>query len=274
MTIKEIKSRIKSVKSIKKITKAMQMVSASKLRYITERLEVSNKYISLVNSFYTIKKETTNIDSDNLNKLLVLISADRGLCGSHSTSIIKKYLSLSENDKKNSHLIIVGSKAYDNLKKTHSKSIALNFLGLFKKNFSFFELINVGNKINKLVLSGNYNNIDFIFNKYISSVSNEIDTLSVNLNLELELELDTINTKSGFKNFLNFYLISILFSSLCHSKACEESIRMTSMDNATTSADELIEDLTRLYNMSRQASITTELIEIISGAESLKQGKN
>ena len=272
MTIKEIKSRIKSVKSIKKITKAMQMVSASKLRYITDRLELSKKYITLVNSLYILPEKKYN--AGDLNKLLILISADRGLCGSHSSGIVKRYLALSENLKKNTHLVVIGSKAYDSLKKTNSKSIVINFLGLFKKNFSFFELVNVGNKLNKLLNSSDYRTIDLIYNKYISSVANDIEVISLNTDIELNSDLDSINFNAGIKNFMNFYLISILFSTLCHSKASEESIRMTSMDNATTSADELINDLTRLYNMSRQASITTELIEIISGAESLKQGKN
>lgn len=274
MTIKEIKSRIKSVQSIKKITRAMQMVSASKLRYILERFETSKKYISLVealNSGESVKSET---NSESTRSLLVLVSADRGLCGAHSSGIVKKYNTLPDSIKSNTHLVIVGSKAYDSLKKTSSRNIAIKAVNLFKKSFSFLELVALGNKINKLNTNEDYSSIKFFYNHYISSVNNEIREKEFNFFNGLGIDLDTVNPLQGAHNFFSFYSMSVLYSLLCHSKASEESIRMTSMDNATTSADELLSNLTRVYNMSRQASITTELIEIISGAESLNQGKN
>ena len=270
MTIKELKIRIKGVKSIKKITKAMKMVSASKLRVIQEKLGFATKYYSVINEIIfksNIKLE--NRDS-NLN-IFLLIMADRGLCGSHSVGICKYYLGLNEEIIKKSGLITIGSKSKELLGFEKSKNIRLKFINIFKKGFYFNELINISNKLFKLFLMKKTKSLEIVSNNYISSVKTEIFKYILNIS---NINIKKTNFEKDEKGLVFFFLSSLLYYCVCSSKASEESIRMQSMDNATDSANELLDNLTKLYNMSRQVRITTELIEIVSGAESLKQGKN
>jgi len=270
MTIKELKIRIKGVQSIQKITKAMQMVSASKLRFIMEKLSLANKYFDVVNSMMHNNSILEVKKVDSLKNSFFLITSDKGLCGSHSSSICKYYLNLNKDLINNSGLITVGGKAVELLGSNKRDSINLKFVNVFKKGFSFFELVDISNKLNKLFFLNEFESVSLIYNKFISSVSTSLETSVVNLSVLKEQTNDDIDNNS----LVFFYLTSLVYFAVTNSKASEESTRMQSMDNATSSANDLLDDLTRLYNMSRQVSITTELIEIVSGAESLKQTKN
>jgi len=270
MTIKELKIRIKGVQSIQKITKAMQMVSASKLRFIMEKLALANKYYEVVSSMVSDsgianqKKVESTLDS------FLLVTADKGLCGSHSSSICKYYLNLNTSVTSNAGLIALGGKSVEILGASKKDLISLFFSNVFKKGFSFFELVDVSNKLSKLFTLNGYENLHVVFNKFVSSVSTDLVEENVDLTALKSISNDDVDSSS----LVFFYLTSLLYYTVTNSKASEESTRMQSMDNATSSANDLLDDLTRMYNMSRQVSITTELIEIVSGAESLKQGKN
>lgn len=270
MTTKELKIRIKGVQSIQKITKAMQMVSASKLRFIMEKLALANKYFTVVNTMVSVSSINTKKNVESGLDSFLLITSDRGLCGSHSSSICKYYMNMDKNLLQDSGLVTLGGKSVELLSSEVREKISLKFANIFKKGFSFFELVDASNKLSKLFVLNNYENVNFIFNKFISSVSTDLTIESVDLSSLGSNEGDDVDMKS----LVYFYLSTLLYFTVCNSKASEESTRMQSMDSATSSANDLLDTLTRLYNMSRQVSITTELIEIVSGAESLKQGKN
>ena len=268
-SLDDLKKRIKSVKSTQKITKAMKMVAAAKLRKAQENAEKGRPYSQKMQNI--ILNLTKSIkDTDNAPKLLigsgkdqtylcVVLTADRGLCGGFNSNICK--LAKAEfrkilNQGKDLKIITVGSKGYEQIKREYGKNIINKFS--FKKN-----------EFDKCILF--YNNFKNVITQIpqaqqiIPAEIKESKTQEENsVSYEFEPEEDEILEELLPKN------ISIqVFKAFLENAASEQGSRMTAMDNATRNAGDLVDKLTINYNRSRQASITKELIEIISGAESL-----
>ncbi len=289
-SLDDLKKRIKSVKSTQKITKAMKMVAAAKLRKAQENAEKGRPYSQkMQNIILNLTKSIS--DPQNAPKLLVgtgidkthlcvVLTADRGLCGGFNSNICKLAKSsfkkiLSEG--KNLKIITVGSKGLDQIKREYEKYIVKKFSFKDKKQITFKEAEIIGNEIINLFNKNEFDKCVLFYNNFKNVITqipqaqqivpadkNPIKENEENLSYEFEPEEDEI-----LEDLLPKNISTQVFKAFLENAASEQGSRMTAMDNATRNAGDLVDKLTINYNRSRQASITKELIEIISGAESL-----
>jgi F-type H+-transporting ATPase subunit gamma len=290
-SLDDLKKRIKSVKSTQKITKAMKMVAAAKLRKAQESAEKGRPYSQkLQNIILNLTKSIS--DPQNAPKLLVgtgedkkylcvVLTADRGLCGGFNSNIcklaktnFKKIIS----EGKELKIITVGSKGYDQIRREYGKHVIKKFSFKDKKNITFKEANEVGNEILSLFNQNEFDKCIIFFNNFKNVITQIPQAQQIipahtknikennfeNFSYEFEPEEDEI-----LEDLLPKNISTQVFKALLENAASEQGSRMTAMDNATRNAGDLVDKLTINYNRSRQASITKELIEIISGAESL-----
>jgi len=292
-SLDDLKKRIKSVKSTQKITKAMKMVAAAKLRKAQENAEKGRPYSKkMQNIILNLTKSIS--DPENAPKLLVgtgkdqvhlcvVLTADRGLCGGFNSNIcklaknnFKKLL----NEGKEIKIITVGSKGLDQIKREYGKYVIKKLSFKDKKQISFNEAELVGKEIIELFNKDEFDKCIMFYNNFKNVItqipqaqqiipaekieSNDKDKTEEKLSYEFEPDEDEI-----LEDLLPKNISTQVFKALLENAASEQGSRMTAMDNATRNAGDLVDKLTINYNRSRQASITKELIEIISGAESL-----
>ena len=290
-SLDDLRKRITSVKSTQKITKAMKMVAAAKLRKAQENAEkgrpYSEKMKNIINNLANsiTEKETapkliTGTGQDK-TYLCVLMTADRGLCGGFNTNICrlaKTNFQKILKEGKTLKIITVGTKGLDQIKRDYGKYVIQKLSFKERKKISFQEAEEVGkiildlfhkNEFDKCVLF--YNNFKNVITQIpqaqqIIPAKKEKSSSESTINdfYEFEPEEDEI-----LENLLPKNISTQIFKAFLENAASEQGSRMTAMDNATRNAGELVEKLTINYNRTRQASITKELIEIISGAESL-----
>jgi len=290
-SLDDLKKRIKSVKSTQKITKAMKMVAAAKLRKAQESAEKGRPFSEKMNNII-LNLSNSIADKDNAPKLLVgtgkdtvhlcvVITADRGLCGGFNTNICRKarnYFDKILKENKTLKIFTVGSKGYDQLKRIYGKYIIekISFKG-FKK-ITYKEAEDVEKIIINLFNESQFDVCKIFYNKFknvITQIPQEQQLIPIEKKKkEEEKKLDNFYEFEPEENeILNDLLprnISTqIFKAFLENSASEQGSRMTAMDNATRNAGDLVDRLTINYNRSRQAAITKELIEIISGAESL-----
>ena len=289
-SLDDLRKRIKSVKSTQKITKAMKMVAAAKLRKAQENAEKGRPYSKKMNNII-LNLSNSITDKENVPKLLVgtgnekvhlciVLTADRGLCGGFNKNIVKKAKSFFKKIKsegKNLKIIAVGSKGYDQLKRVYGNQIIEKISFKDSKVANYLDAEIVGKKIIELFEKNEFDMCTIFYNQFKNVItqipqeqqiiplkSNEIKKNSVEDNYEFEPEEDEI-----LSNLLPKNISTQIFKAMLENSASEQGSRMTAMDSATRNAGELVDKLTINYNRSRQAAITKELIEIISGAESL-----
>ena len=284
-SLKDLRNRISSVKSTKKITSAMKMVAAAKLKRAQDNAEKTRPYAlkmheiveSLTSSGITQVKKFGSRNKEKKNILLIVCSADRGLCGGFNGSIIKYTKKLSGELSKNGNLsyIFVGKKAYQTLKREYEPSIIKFFTDIANPSIKFELSSSVRDLVLELFLSNKIDECHLIYTEFKSAISQNVKSHKL---LPIENSGETKNTKTyefepSEENVLNEIIprnIAIqIHSGLLENLASEQGSRMTAMDNATRNANDMIDNLTLLYNRSRQALITSELIEIISGAEAV-----
>ena len=284
-SLKDLRNRIGSVKSTKKITSAMKMVAAAKLKRAQDNAEKTRPYASkmheivesLTSSGIAQVKKFGVRKKDKKNILLIVCSADRGLCGGFNGSIIKYTNKLSGELSKNSNLsyIFVGKKAYQTLKRKYDNSIVKFFTDIANPSIKFELSSSVRDLVLELFLSNKIDECHLIYTEFKSAISQTVKSHKL---LPIENSGESKNTKTyefepSEENVLNEIIprnIAIqIHSGLLENLASEQGSRMTAMDNATRNANDMIDNLTLLYNRSRQALITSELIEIISGAEAV-----
>lgn len=288
-SLKDLKNRIGSVKSTQKITSAMKMVAAAKLRKAQEQALASRPYTSLMDkvvSKIASKTSGNSIDlltgkTDNKTQLIVVFSADRGLCGGFNGSItraVRAELKKLEQEGIQVKLLMVGKKSADALNREFGHLFVERIDGnSAKPNYTDAEIL--AKKIITLFDNNEFGVCKVIFNKFVSAITQEVTYKSLIPAEIQETEDDTNNSNSIYEfepseeeilnDLLPRNLSTQLFSSQMESTASELAARMTAMDNATRNAGDMIDNLTLLYNRTRQAVITKELIEIISGAEAL-----
>ena len=290
-SLDDLKKRIKSVKSTQKITKAMKMVAAAKLKKAQENAEKGRPYSQKMQNIILNLTKSIN-DPENAPKLLVgtgedktylcvVLTADRGLCGGFNSNICKlAKINFKEilGKRKNLKIITVGSKGLDQIKREYGKYIVKKFSFKEKKQISFNEAEIIGSEIINLFNQKEFDKCILFYNNFKNVITQipqaqqiiPADSKSSNLNkenllsYEFEPEEDEI-----LEDLLPKNISTQIFRAFLENAASEQGSRMTAMDNATRNAGDLVEKLTINYNRSRQASITKELIEIISGAESL-----
>ena len=288
-SLKDLKNRIGSVKSTQKITSAMKMVAAAKLRKAQEQALASRPYTSLMDNIVSkiaCKASASSIDllagkPENKTHLLVVFSADRGLCGGFNGSItrtVRSEVKKLKDDGIEVKLLMVGKKSADALNRDFGELFVKKIDGKSAKpNYSDAEVL--AKKIIDLFEDGQFGVCKVIYNKFVSAITQEVTFKSL-IPVEVkqnEIEKDNSSSiydfEPGEEEILNDLLprnlATQLFSSQIESTASELAARMTAMDNATRNAGDMIDNLTLQYNRTRQAVITKELIEIISGAEAL-----
>jgi len=290
-SLDDLKKRITSVKSTQKITKAMKMVAAAKLKRAQESAERGRPFSEKMNNII-LNLSNSISDKDSASKFLVgtgkddihlcvVVTADRGLCGGFNTNICRKaknYFERILKEGKTLKIFTVGSKGYDQLKRIYSGYIIerTSFKG-FKK-ITYKEAENTGKIIIKLFNESQFDVCKIFYNRFknvitqipqeqqlipIESRKKEEEKISENF-YEFEPEENEI-----LNDLLPRNISTQIFKAFLENAASEQGSRMTAMDNATRNAGDLVDKLTITYNRSRQAAITKELIEIISGAESL-----
>ena len=289
-SLDDLKKRIASVKSTQKITKAMKMVAAAKLRRAQESAEKGRPYSKKMNNII-LNLSNGISDKENAPKLLsgsgndkihlcVVMTSDRGLCGGFNSNIIKKaksyFVKLSE-EGKDLKIITVGSKGNDQLKRAYGDKIIANISFKDSKHANYFD----ANKVGKMVIEkfeAEEFDVCTIFYNQFKNVITQIPQAQQIIPLKVENSEENRSEDSYefepdedeiLSNLLPKNISTQIFKAMLENSASEQGSRMSAMDNATRNAGEMVDKLTIEYNRSRQAAITKELIEIISGAESL-----
>lgn len=294
-SLKEFRNRIASVKSTRKITSAMKMVAASKLRRAQLQAEASQPYASRMAAM--LSRLVAKMDAggaapllmsgtgrDDVH-LLVVITSDRGLCGGFNGYVVRlarqKIRELVATGKK-VKIICVGRKGRDVLKREFADKILTTFEGIGKKRLVFSDAQQIADQVLHMLQAGEFDVCTLVYNQF-KSVMTQIPTAQQMIPLAVEgeaLAADAQDTEGALYEFepseeeildrlLPRNLAVQIFRALLDSAAGEQAARMTAMDNATRNAGDMINKLTISYNRARQAYITKELIEIISGAEAV-----
>ena len=287
-TLKEIKTRILGIKNTQKITKAMKMVSASKLRRAQDKIISARPYALKMNELlnHLLKVADTSINDliqpREINScLIVVISADRGLCGSFNANIMKYAVNYVRDAGKDVKLITIGKKSTDFFKKRNYNVIASynNILGKLSPEL----VTDIVKFITKGYLNLEYDSVEIIYNEFKSiAKQNLVSEKFLPLNFEVSTEekkkgsmIDYIYEPSEIE-ILNVLIPKQLntqfLKTLLESNAAAEAARMTAMETATRNASDMIQFLELSYNKARQEAITKELLEIVAGAEALKEG--
>ena len=289
-SLDDLKKRISSVKSTQKITKAMKMVAAAKLRRAQESAEKGRPYSDKMNNII-LNLSSGISDIENAPKLLsgtgedkihlcVVMTSDRGLCGGFNTNIIKKaklYFQKILDEGKTLKIITVGTKGFDQLKRVYGDNIIERISFKESKNVNYFDADKVGKIVIEKFEKKEFDVCTIFYNQFKNVITQipqeqqiiplkttDEETNSSDDNYEFEPEEDEI-----LSNLLPKNISTQIFKAMLENSASEQGSRMSAMDNATRNAGEMVDKLTIEYNRSRQAAITKELIEIISGAESL-----
>ena len=292
--LKELKNRQVSVKATQKITRAMQMVAAAKLNKAQESAQRARPYATKISNVMSNLLSSVDEGSapqlmigngnDNIH-LLVVATADRGLCGAFNSNIVKlanqEIKALLSNGKQ-VKILCIGKKGYDLLRRNHNDKI-IDFISLKEvKNVSFNEAEIIGSNILKRFEEGEFDVCKLFYSNFKSVIS-QIPVVQQLVPLSFEAEQSSeessISDNSIYdyepeesdvmEELLPLNLKVQIFQGLLENAASEQGSRMSAMDNATRNAGEMINKLTLQYNRTRQAIITKELIEIISGAEAL-----
>ena len=287
--LKDLKTRINSVKSTQKITSAMKMVAAAKLRRAQEVAEAGRPYSSRMQQ--VISGLAANANKSNAPELLVgredvkthlliVVSADKGLCGGFNGSIARQTrqeINRLENEGKSVLVYMVGKKASDNLGREISNKTFERIENLQGSNVDYNKVKGVAEKILLGFADNQFDQVSIIYNQFVNAITQNVvvaPLIPANVVGEQENESLVVYDYEPEQNELLELLLprnitTQIFSALLESSAAELAARMTAMDNATRNAGDMIDSLTLVYNRTRQANITKELIEIISGAEAL-----
>lgn len=300
-SLKELRTRIGSIKSTQKITSAMKMVAAARLRRAQDVLVKSQTYnenlLKVIGRLlkdmkqeqatgqveYFFPRMVLPVEKDDVYRIVVF-SSDRGLCGSYNAYVLREAVKrIRELQKagKTVTVLAIGKKVGDSLRRRFENLEIKVLSGVASKGADYQELQGIVEPLLAAYTEGQFDVCEIIYTHFASAVSREVKCQQF-----IPFEIDTDDEKFNLKSNEAFYdydapkdkilidvllmsLTSVLFQALLNSQASEHGARMTSMDNATRNAKDMISKLTLKYNRLRQNAITTELIEIISGAEAL-----
>ena len=289
--LKDLKTRINSVTSTQKITSAMKMVAAAKLRRAQEAAESGRPYATRMRG--VIASLSANVDKSSASELLVgrtavkthllvIISADKGLCGGFNGSVArlaKHEMDRLESEGKSVQVYFVGRKAADALGSAIADRTFARIEGVQGNNLGFESAGEIATKIIAGFEKSQFDAVSLIFNRFVNAITQEVTHTSL-IPVQTDASEDEASESAIFYDYepeeaeilsalLPLNMSTQIFSALLESSAAELAARMTAMDNATRNAGDMIDRLTLVYNRTRQANITKELIEIISGAEAL-----
>lgn len=281
-SLKDIRDRIKSVKSIQKVTSAMKMVAAAKVRKAQEKMEQARPYTHALED--VIHHILPDVDRNMLDllevrdikrKAYVIVSADRGLAGAFNTNIIK--IAQNEIDhfgKENVDLFCIGKKSRDYFKRRNYNIVESHTE--FWNELNYDNAMMIGRSVVEHFTSGKVDEIHVVYNYFVNLAQQEVKSEVL---LPLVYDDEDLNVRDRLYEPSKERLVSSLvprhlniqiWKYLLESYASEQAARMLAMENATTNAGDMIKNLTLEFNKARQAAITTEMLEIVSGAEALK----
>jgi F-type H+-transporting ATPase subunit gamma len=270
--LKEVRARIKSVKSIEKITKTMKMIASSRLKAAQTKMEKNRPFYDGASKILSkIPVDTTKTN------LVFAVTADRGLCGAINSSIAKQ-LRLVVNERKPSgaqfRLVPMGDKSTQLLVREFGSRVAFGVGDLSKKGFNFAGTSVV---VDRILEQETFDNVTVIYNKFVSAISYSQEVQDIPspaafleskelYDYEFEEDQRIFHTRDLFE----FEMANLLYHAFCENSAAELGARMAAMDSASRNATEMLKALNIAYNRGRQAAITTELTEIISGASAVE----
>ena len=294
LNLKDIKRKIQGLKNTKRITNAMKLIAAAKLKSAYEAAELarpySEKLYEIIGRFshhidpsihplFEVREETKAVD-------LILITADRGLCGAFNSSIIKhteRKVEEFQNRGIKVNLHLIGRKGVQYFEKYgKGLNIVSSFDQVFRKTVDFSAVKEVGQKVKERFLKGETDKVILLHNQLKTKTSyfvqekvflplSEILVEEIPEGQEVVYELEVKSIEKFIENLLQRYLNFQLYRAMLESNAAEQAARMMAMENATRNAEDAIKKWTHLYNVARQESITNELIDIVNAVEALKQ---
>ena len=278
VSTKDIKNRIRSMESTKQITKAMEMVAASKLRQAQNRITASRPYFEILsNTISDIVATNRDFTSPYLRKregsrvLFVVIAGDRGLAGGYNSNVIK--LAVSRMEGKEATVLPIGKKAVDYFRSKGYALLAETYAEAADVDIG--DCFSIAKLLSKVWLAGNVDEIHVAYTNFVSVLSQTADVRQLLPLIPEEREatesrcvtLYEPEPEEVFASIVPEYLGGIVYGALCESRCAEQAARRTAMDSATSNAEDMIADLSLKYNRARQAAITQEITEIVAGAE-------
>ena len=279
VSTKEIKTRIRSMESTKQITKAMEMVAASKLRRAQAQVLDARPYFeTLYAAIQDIVQNNRDFSSPYLAKrevkksLYVVIAGDRGLAGGYNSNVLK--LTMEQMQGKEATVLPIGKKAVDYFRAHGIQMLSSTYAEA--EDVSVGDCFSISKQLSQLFLKGEYDEISIVYTNFISVLSQSPTSMQI-LPLRCEVQGEAENKGSDilyepdsetvFASIIPEYLGGILYGALCESRAAEQAARRTAMDSATQNAEEMIGNLSLQFNRARQAAITQEITEIVAGSE-------
>ena len=281
--LRDVKQRIRSVKNTEQMTKAMKLISASKLRKAQAAIQTARPYAHKMRDVMNHLVARCNkdlhplLDNRTGNRvLLVVITADRGLCGAFNSNIVKMTQELiKENTDREISLFIAGKKGLDFFRNRPYK-IQDKYLG-WTKDFEYLKAVEIGDMLAQLFIENKTDRIYMVYNEFKSIMQQEVIREQLLPIVSEEAGDDQLtdyifepDEETILEDLLKRYMTTQIYRAFLESSASEHGARMTAMDSASRNAKEMIGELTLFYNRTRQAHITKELIEIVNGAEALK----
>ncbi|KAF9430844.1 atp3 gamma subunit of the F1 sector of mitochondrial F1F0 ATP synthase [Podila epigama] len=266
-TLREIQLRLNAIKNIGKITKSMKMIASTKVSKAQRAMETARAYGASSSSIYQNAK-TASLEGEE--KVYIVSSSDRGLCGGIHSSVAKATRKLMAEDATQSKIIVLGDKAKGQVARTNRSEIELSFNQIGKAIPTFAEASAAADTI--LTSGVKFNTATIVYNKFASAIAYEASPIH-------NYSTEALKASEGFsayeldddvlQNYNEFLFANNIYWGLVEGHASEMSAKRTAMENATKNAGEMVDRLTMTYNRSRQAAITSELVDIITGASAL-----
>ncbi|MDR2354844.1 MAG: ATP synthase F1 subunit gamma [Clostridiales Family XIII bacterium] len=284
-SMQDIKRRVKSVTNIEHITNAMKLVSAAKLRRAKTTFERTGEYLHFVTESI---EDIFNNNADVPGKYLagnreikttcyIVITSNRGLCGSFNSNVIKQADAEIKADPERPEIVAIGSRGRDYFRKA-GYDICSEYM-LPPENISFIETHDISVPVLEDYAAGKIDEVVMIHTSFVSTLEQRVKTVRL-LPFEIKRNLDMMplekqvdyepSTEEVFNYLVPKYVEIMIYSAIVESATCEHAARRMAMENATDNANNMIADLTLFYNRARQAAITSEITEIVSGADALK----
>ena len=278
VSTKDIKNRIRSMESTKQITKAMEMVAASKLRHAQAKVLSSRPYFEILyNTIHDIAQSDRDFSSPYLRKregnraLYLVIAGDRGLAGGYNSNVLK--LAMQEMDGKEATVLPIGKRAVDFFRARKLPMLTESYAEA--ADVSIGDCFTVAKIVANGFLAGDYDEVYIVYTNFVSILTQSVGCLQLLPLLRQETSAPSgasqmvyePDAEAVFAAIVPEYLGGVLYGCLCESRCSEQAARRTAMDSATQNAEEMIADLSLKYNRARQAAITQEITEIVAGAE-------
>ena len=280
--MKDIKRRIRSVGSTKQITKAMELVSSSKLRRAKQRAEAARPYFeaqyTLLSEIASVKKDFTTVYTESRpvkRRLFIVIAGDRGLAGGYNSNILKAAVAAHKGDEVNPKIVAVGRKAVEYFEKRDYEIVGS--YPYLAENVKTAECADIADMVTDMFKSGEIDEVQLFYTAFVSPLVQNpqqikllpISDIGTGTGEDMGLITYDPSPEAVFNRIVPKFVMSLLTCGIVESYASEQGARRTAMESATDNADQMIADLSLIYNRARQEKITNEINEIVSGANAL-----